>query len=652
MTTLDRLFSPARIGNLELKNRIVMAPMTVDYANPDETPSDKQIAYYAERAKGGAGLITLEVCTVDPDHRYQRLSLGLHSDHLIEPHRKLVDAIHAHGAKVFPQIAHTGPESLSPFYRKLPPVGPSVIRTPTTLQVCRELAIEEIPALVELYGDACVRAQQAGYDGIELHAAHSYMLLGSFLSPLRNHRTDEYSGRKLEGRVKLLLEVVANIRQKCGPDYPIVVRLSGYEREAGGRELNDTQRIAPLLVAAGVSAFHISGGVTDNNITQLIPGIEYPQGYNVAIASAIRQVVDVPVMVVGRNIDPVAAEKILGDGHADLVVMGRALFADSELPNKARAGKLTEIRTCTTCEDCVDTIFQNIGVKCAINARCGRENEFPLIRTDRAKNIAIIGGGPAGMEAARLAAEQGHSVTLYEKSAQLGGLLTLAANMPRDNGRFLDYLRAEMQRLPVTIKLNTEASADSIRAQNADAVIVATGARAVTPPVNASPDTRIVSGDALRAMLANRFSEAHALGQRIAVLGSGIVAVEIADLLARLGKTVHLVSSDNRLAGEVGKKRRGEESRRLDAAGVIVNTGVQVDNVDAQGVHITVAGRQRLVPADSVLLPDTYIADTALADALHGAAPVVTAIGDATGFGLIRKAVEDATVAVYALQQA
>src|SRR6478735_7687939 len=202
MTALDKLFSPINIGTLEIKNRIVMAPMTVDYANADETPSDRQLAYYSERAKGGAGLITLEVCTVD--------------------------AIHAHGAKVFPQIAHTGPESLAPFFRNMPSVGPSVVRTPTTMQVCRELALEEIPALIEMYGDACLRAQKAGYDGIELHAAHSYMLLGSFLSPLRNHRNDEYSGRKLEGRMKLLLEVIANIRQKCGSDFPIVVRLSGY----------------------------------------------------------------------------------------------------------------------------------------------------------------------------------------------------------------------------------------------------------------------------------------------------------------------------------------------------------------------------------------------------------------------------------------
>jgi 2,4-dienoyl-CoA reductase (NADPH2) len=648
MTALNTLFSPIKIGKLEIKNRIVMAPMTVDYANADETPSDRQLAYYSERAKGGAGLITLEVCTVDADHRYQAKSLGLYADHLIEPHKKLVDAIHAHGAKVFPQIAHTGPESLAPFFRNMPSVGPSVVRTPTTMQVCRELALEEIPALIEMYGDACVRAQKAGYDGIELHAAHSYMLLGSFLSPLRNHRNDAYSGRKLEGRMKLLLEVIANIRQKCGADYPIVVRLSGYEREAGGREINDTQRMAPLLVAAGVDGFHVSGGVTDNNITQLIPGTEYQQGYNVAMAAAIRQVVDVPVMVVGRNIDPVAGEKILQDDHADMVVMGRALFADSELPNKAKAGLLNTIRTCTSCEDCVDTIFQNIGVHCAINARCGREAEFPLIKTTNAKNILIIGGGPAGMEAARIACEQGHAVTLYEKSSQLGGLLSLASTMHRDNYRFLDYLRAEMQRLPVNIKLDTEITPEFVRAQKADAVIIATGSNATTPQITTSDSANVVSGMALSQLIADRFIN-ETLGERVAIIGSGIVAVELAEFLAKKGKIVNLVSSDNRLAGEVGKKRRGEESRRLDTAGVIVNTGVQIDSIANDGVHITVAGKARVVLASSVLIPDVYSANTTLIDALQDAAPIVTAIGDCTGFGLIKKAVQDATVAIHAL---
>ncbi|MCB1616758.1 MAG: tRNA-dihydrouridine synthase, partial [Pseudomonadales bacterium] len=255
-------------------------------------------------------------------------------------------------------------------------------------------------------------AQKAGYDGVELHAAHSYMLIGSFLSPLRNHRQDEYAGRKFEGRIKLLLEVVANIRKKTGDDFPITVRLSGYERDSGGREINDTQRLAPLLVEAGVDAFHVSGGVSDTNITMIIPGAELQNGLNVSAARAIKQVVDVPVMVVGRIHTPQFAEALIADEHADMVVMGRPLFADPALPNKAQAGRVSDIRLCNSCEDCVDTILARIGVHCALNARCGRETEFPLEPAATSKKVLVVGGGPVGMEAARLAVQRGHTVTL------------------------------------------------------------------------------------------------------------------------------------------------------------------------------------------------------------------------------------------------
>ncbi|MBW2294166.1 MAG: NADH:flavin oxidoreductase, partial [Deltaproteobacteria bacterium] len=343
MSQLSSLFSPIKIGSMELPNRIMMAPMTVDYGLPDETPSDRQLAYYGERAAGGMGLIGLEVCSVDPDHRYQQHSLGLHSDSQIEGHRKLVDVIHAHGVKVQPQLSHPGPESLAPFFKQIQPMGPSVIRTETTKQVCREIGLDEIEAVVEMYGEGARRAREAGYDGIELHAAHNYMMLGSFLSPLRNYRTDEYAGGKFEGRAKLLLDVLARIRQKVGADFPITVRISGFERQSGGREINDTQRLAPLLVHAGVDCFHVSGGVGDANITQIITGPEFGVGYNVAAATAIKQVVDVPVLVVGQNMDPLLADRIISEGRADMIAMGRALLADPQFPNKAMSGRLREI---------------------------------------------------------------------------------------------------------------------------------------------------------------------------------------------------------------------------------------------------------------------------------------------------------------------
>lgn len=648
MNTLTHLFQPIKIGALELPNRLVMAPMTVDYANDDETPSERHIAYYAERAKGGVGLITMEVCTVDEEHRYQAHSLGLYADHLIAPHKKLVDAVHAHGAKIFPQISHTGPESLSIFYRGIPAVGPSVVRTPTTMQVCREVAIEEIPQYVAMYGNACLRAKKAGYDGVELHAAHSYMLLGSFLSPLRNHRTDAYTGRKLEGRMKFLLEVLADIRAKCGADFPIVLRLSGFERDGGGREINDTQRMAPILVAAGVNAFHVSGGVSDSNITQIIAGSEYRQGYNAAMAAALKQVVDVPVMVVGRSGNPQFAEQLVREERADMVAIGRALFTDPALPNKAKAGRLAEIRPCNSCEDCVDTIGKGMGSFCAVNPLSGRENLLQFSTPKQKQNILVIGGGPAGMEAARTAAEQGHTVTLCEKSAQLGGRLALAANMHREQHAFLEYLRAEMQRLPINIQLNTNVTPDFVCGQQPDTVIVATGAVMAPATFNISSDAKVIQGSELDQHLADNTPQ-NIAGNTVAVIGSGLLSTIIAEWLALGGKTVKLVGSDHRIASEVGRKRRAEECKRLDAAGVILTTGAHIDAIAADGVHITLDGTQRLVKADSVVIAPMLEADTALADTLDGCGPTIVTIGDCTGFGLLKKALADAVKAVHAL---
>jgi len=464
MSDFHRLFTPIRIGSMEIANRIAMAPMTGDYANDDETPSERQIAYYAERAKGGVGLIGVEVTTVDPKHRYQQHSLGLHSDGLIPGHKALVDAIHAHGTKVQPQICHTGPESLAPFYEQIQPMGPSVIRTETTKQACREISIEEIELVIELYGDAARRAREAGYDGVEIHAAHSYLMLGSFLSPLRNFRTDEYAGHSFEGRAKLLLQVVRKVRKEAGDDFPITVRLSGFEREAGGREINDTQRLAPMLVEAGVDCFHVSGGVGDSNITQIITGPEYSPGYNLAAATALKQVVDVPVMVVGQYMDPLFAESVLENEQADIIAMGRALLADPELPAKIHTGRLGEVRRCILCQDCIDVMTTlGQGTACAINPRCGREREYPLACVDDAKaenakaenskKVLVIGGGPGGLEAARVACERGHRVILLEKESEPGGAFRTASTVFPHNRLFLDYLIDRVRSLPIELRL-------------------------------------------------------------------------------------------------------------------------------------------------------------------------------------------------------
>ncbi len=655
MSKLEKLFTPIKIGSMELANRIAMAPMTVDYANQDETPSDRQITYYAERAKGGAALIGVEVTTIDKLHRYQQHSLGLYSDELIPGHKKLVDAVHAHGTKIQPQIAHTGPESLSPFYEGIQPIGASVIRTQTTKQVCREATVEELEAIIEMYGDTAVRAREAGYDGIELHTAHSYMLLGSFLSPLRNFRQDDYAGHKFEGRTKLLFQVLENIRKQVGDDFPITLRVSGFEKEAGGREINDTQRLAPMLVEAGVDCFHVSGGVGDANITQIITGAEYAPGYNLAAATAIKQVVDVPVMVVGQYMDPAFAESVLADEKADIIAMGRALLADAYFPNKARVGKLADITRCTLCQDCIDIMMTvGEGVKCAVNPRCGSEAEYPLEQAAVAKKVLVIGGGPGGLEAARVACARGHAVTLMEKENELGGAFRWTATVYPPSRAFLDSLVQRVQALPVDIRLGVEATSASIAEFRPDAIIVATGGKIEVPEIEGGNLPHVTSGEGIHEFLARMVDVEEGqelpLASPVAVIGASLIGMELAEFLAARGADVRLLEPTRRLAVPAGKKRRGDQSKRLDLLGVSVNTGVAVEEITGEGVRIRIEnGKERLVKAKTVFVVGIPVEDRGLLDTLEGAAAEVHGVGDCTGSGLSKKAIEEAMAAAYSI---
>jgi 2,4-dienoyl-CoA reductase (NADPH2) len=640
---------------MELPNRIVMAPMTVNYGLPDETPSDRHLAYYQERAAGGMGMIGLEVCSVDPVHRYQQHSLGLHSDFQIEGHRKLVDVVHAHGVKVQPQLSHPGPESLAPFFKQIQPMGPSVIRAETTKQACREIELEEIEAVVEMYAEAARRAREAGYDGIELHAAHSYMMLGSFLSPLRNFRTDDYAGSKFEGRAKLLLDVVARIRSRVGSDFPITVRVSGFERQSGGREINDTQRLAPLLVNAGVDCFHVSGGVGDANITQIITGPEFGKGYNMAAATAIKQVVDVPVMVVGQNMDPTDADQIVAEGRADLVAMGRALLADPQLPNKARTGRFREINRCNLCQGCVDVMTAEFnGAGCSVNPRAGKEEAFPLTPAEVSKKVVVVGGGPGGLATAMYACERGHDVVVIEREEELGGVFRWASTLYGRNQLFLDYLINRVSDLPIEIRLGTEANESMLEELAPDTVVLATGGRFASPSIPGDQQDHVVTGGAVLELVEQiregQTASDLGLGDSIAVIGADLIGIELADLLAERGKHVHLIEPSRRMATPAGKKRREDHCKRLDLLGVPINTGVGIKEITKRGVTLALdGGQESCVQAETVIVAGHPDADTSLADKLQRVAEHVHAIGDTTGFGLSKKAVQEAMEVAYGI---
>lgn len=669
---------------MAVRNRVVMSPMETMYGTPDGLPSQRTRDYFAARAEGGVGLITVGATGVDHHHPETPGGLHLATDEAVDAHRALVEAVHEHGAKIQPQIVHAGPDGLGPEMFGVPSLGPSVIPSYLTGRPSAEITKRQLCEVFDLFKAAVRRAAEAGYDGIELHAAHGYMLLGSFLAPQRNRRTDDYRGDSARGRVRVVIEALAAIRSEIGDDLPITLRISGYERVAGGRPIHETARLAPELVAAGVSALHVSGGVIDRLVTGMVNGADDGDEVNVGAAAAVKQVVDVPVIAVGRIHDPVAAERILAEGRADFVAMGRPLLADPELPRKLGSGQARRVRKCISCENCIDAMEQRFSVDCAVNPRTGKERELAIRRTGRAKRVVVVGGGPAGLEAARVAAQRGHRVTLFERSGQLGGALRWAAVLHPENQPFLRYLRNEIRLSTATVKLGQRVSADDIVRSAPDAVVVATGGHVAVPAIPGADLPHVHTGPGLRELLGGRAEPDDPawqrlgaallggwrqrlvrpaavrlatrawmpIGRRVAIVGGDLVALELAEFLASRDRQVSILEPGKDIAPEVGNKRKTEHMDRLDRLGVTVHVRAAVDRITARDVVFTPAGgAPRELAADSVVVAGTVQPDTSLFDSLVAAMPgaEVHAAGDCSGLGLIRKATEEGARAACAI---
>jgi 2,4-dienoyl-CoA reductase-like NADH-dependent reductase (Old Yellow Enzyme family)/thioredoxin reductase len=612
------LMQPFRLKNLALRNRIVMAPMLSRLCDPDGIVSSKLIDYYAERAKGGAGLIIVEYCYIDEKESKANLGqLGAYSDQLLAGLGDLAEAIQEWGAKAILQICHGG-RSTSAKYMGRQPIAPSAMPS-NTGEMAREMTPGEIEAAMESFAEAARRAKTAGFDGVELHGTHGY-LMAQFLSPYSNRRTDSYG----KDRGLFALQTLERVRAKVGSDYPVGYRMSGEEFIEGGITLEEARAFARRMEEKGIDYLHVSGGITEVGERFVIP-MYFPQGSLVRLAEGIKRAVKVPVIAVGAIHDPLLAEETLKDKRADLIAMGRALIADPELPGKIQSGRLEDIRACLRCnEGCSSRIRQGKTQRCAVNAEAGRERTLRIHPAAKPKRVCVIGGGPAGMEAARILALRKHRVTLVEKENELGGLLRYASvpDFKDELRRFLQYLMTQVKKSGVEVLLGREATLDMVRSLKPDAVVLAAGSTMPIPEIPGGERPFVATA---LDLLSGKFQP----GDRVLVAGGAAMGCEVAAHLAVRGKKVTVVEMLNGLALDLESRSRVALLHLLKERGVSTLLNWRLDRIEEGRALLSGGnGTQKEIAADSVILALGLKANQEMLGPLKKSFPEVQVIGD------------------------
>ncbi|MEB5967249.1 NAD(P)/FAD-dependent oxidoreductase [Comamonas testosteroni] len=690
------LLQTGRIGSLELKNRIVMAPMGENFGGDDGICGERTQAYYEARAQGGTGLIIMGTTAISwPSGTSEPHQLGISNDRFIPGLAEVTRRVHAHGGKIAVQINHSGKVAAHDracgremWVSSLPPDGPvhDGMRTITPKEFSTFVGVgpyperyrimdkADIAQMVEWFAAAALRAKQANFDAVEVHCAHNYMV-ANFLSPFFNSRTDEYGG-SYENRSRLLREVLTAVRERVGPDYPVWVRLDAEEMHTpGGITMDEALKTARLCEELGMDAISVSAYArmpTGSAFTDA----PIPQKENAyrEFARQFKQAVSLPIISAGRWELDDAADAVTR-GEIDFVAMGRKLLAEPDMASKLQANAAKDVRPCIYCYACVSEIFVNRGIKCAVNAQTGHEAVRTIRFAEKPKHVLIVGGGPSGMEAARVAALRGHRVTLAERSDRLGGTLFFAALAYPENGRLLDYLVKQMDHPQIQVRLNTTVDAKLLAELKPDEILVGTGARRAAPAIDGAQQSHVWSGDELRRLMtgdrADEIAKAKLnlaeralfkaggmlkvtdstaaiqnlsklwmpLGKRVVIIGAGLVGLELAEFLLDRGREVTVLDPGTHPGTELAIVRRWRVYDAVKNHGKLLMQS-SVKRIDSKDVVWTdKKGEEYRTPADSVVLAIGAEADSSVAEQLQALTRTpVRRIGDCQDLGYIEGA--------------
>ena len=632
----EHLFTPGVIGDRWIKNRIVMAPMATGLGANSGEVTDNLVEYYAERARGGVGTVIVEAASVDGIRGREGMQqIRIDSPVYIAGLSRLAECIKSYGSTAFIQLFHAGRQTAAVVTQGQAPVAPSAIPCPIMRTMPQELTTSEVEQIRDSFVGAAALAAQAGFDGVELHAAHGY-LINQFLSPDTNLRSDKYGGN-LNNRMRFLLETVAGIKQLC-PQLLISVRLNLDDFLPNGLKIKESLQVCQALEEAGIHLLHVSCGTYPSGLTSIEPS-SYQEGWRMYLAEQAKKAVKIPVLGGGMIRRPSFAEEVLKQGQADFVFLGRPLLADPNWVRKAEQGRDQDIRPCIVCNKCIDNKFNGRAIRCTVNPYAGREKERPILFTrpsDR-RRVVVVGSGPAGIQAALTLDQYGLEVMLYEQSHELGGQLNVAAIPPHKYRikHYRDYLQHRLQQSGVKIILGHKYDPDHLASDPPDYIIMASGSTSLLPPdwsYQATGKACSVNELLARPQLVD--------GNTVVVIGGGLTGCEAADYLACKGKRVTLIERQGKLAANMEKKNRRDLLNRLKENGVITKLNSQVTAVERGQLLVTDwQGYSETLDPENIVFAMGYQPNRNLYEQLRRIHPRVYLVGDAQHIGDIGTAV-------------